>query len=192
MAKGNKGLTIFLCVLLGLLVAGLGVFCAFYFGFLGDGKAVLSYNGAIMENGQSLGQIESGGEFTVVGKDKYEVKIEAYATAENDFVFTVGDAEYSWRNQNGKDLTSGFSLTDEGGADGLYHTFKLSFDDFEGILAQYLNTEEAIEVPGGRPAEDIFKLTIVPIGAEKSVLEVTFSPLIAVESIVLTPEEVIF
>ena len=87
---------IFIVLLVVVLLAGVGVFLYFYFTQGGNPPVVggnglsLCLNGTKIENGGSLGLLDSGQEFTVENAEKYDVQIYAYCTQENDFALTVG------------------------------------------------------------------------------------------------------
>ncbi len=67
-------------------------------------------DGREIENSASLGLLDSGQEFTVESSSKYDVKVFAYSTRENDFTLTVGDEPYTWGNFDGRNITAGFTF----------------------------------------------------------------------------------
>ena len=83
MAKLKRILIVLLVV---VLLAGVGVFLYFYFTQGGSPPVVggnglsLYLNGTKIENGGSLGLLDSGQEFTVENAEKYDVQIYAYCT----------------------------------------------------------------------------------------------------------------
>ena len=92
----------------------MGVFLYFYFtqggspSVVGGNGLSLCLNGTKIENGGSLGLLDSGQEFTVENAEKYDVQIYAYCTQENDFALTVGEEPYTWGDFDGRNLTAGF------------------------------------------------------------------------------------
>ena len=100
---------IFIVLLVVVLLAGVGVFLYFYFTQGGSPPVVggnglsLCLNGTKIENGGSLGLLDSGQEFTVENAEKHDVQIYAYCTQENDFAYTWGDFD-------GRNLTAGFDF----------------------------------------------------------------------------------
>lgn len=119
MAKLERFIVALLVV---VLLAGVGVFLYFYFAQGGSPPVVggngfsVYLNGTKIENGGSLGLLDSGQEFTVENAKKYDVQIYAYCTQENDFALTVGDEPYTWGDFDGRNLTAGFDFarTDTG------------------------------------------------------------------------------
>lgn len=184
--RGNKGLTVFLCVLLAVLILAVGGFCAFYFGYLGDGKVILTQDGTRIESGQSLGRIESGTELGLIGTGEYEISIEAYTAEDNDFAFTVGEAEYRWQDLAGQNMTGCFVL-ERGGLAG-FGTLTISFSGIKGVLQKFFNTEK-ITIMEAVPEKDLFRLVIAEDREERAL--VTFG-LCEIESIVLDPPYIIF
>ena len=124
MAKLKRILIVLLVV---VLLAGVGVFLYFYFTqggsppVVGGNDLSLYLNGTKIENGGSLGLLDSGQEFTVENAEKYDVQIYAYCTQENDFALTVGEEPYTWGDFegeepytwgdfDGRNLTAGFDF----------------------------------------------------------------------------------
>ena len=107
---------IFIVLLVVVLLAGVGVFLYFYFTQGGSPPVVggnglsLCLNGTKIENGGSLGLLDSGQEFYVENAEKYDVQIYAYCTQENDFALTVGEEPYTWGDFDGRNLTAGFDF----------------------------------------------------------------------------------
>ena len=184
--RGNKGLTLFLCVLLAVLILAVSGFCTFYFGYLGDGKVILTQDGTRIESGQSLGRIESGTDLGLIGTGEYTISIEAYAAEENDFAFIVGEAEYRWQDIDGQNMTGGFVL-ERGGLAG-FGTLTISFSGIKNVLQKFFDTEE-ITITEAVPEKDLFRLLISSGGEEQAL--VTFG-LCEIESIVLDPSYIIF
>ena len=184
--RGNKGLTLFLCVLLAVLILAVSGFCTFYFGYLGDGKVILTQDGTRIESGQSLGRIESGTELGLIGTGEYEIAVYAYAGEGNDFAFAVGEAEYRWQDLAGQDMTGGFVLERDGLAG--FGTLTISFSGIKNVLQKFFDTEE-LTITDVVPEKDLFRLVIAEDGDAR--LSVTFG-LLELESITLDPSYIIF
>ncbi len=184
--SGSKARTVILCIVLGVLILAAGGFCAFYFGYLGDGKVLLTQAGQRIESGDSLGRVESGTEFGLIGTGEYDINIYAYASEGNDFSFRVGAAEErSWAEMDGQDLTPGFGL-ERGGFAG-FGSLTVTFTGLEDILQTFFEAE--IAFTDAVPEEDLFRLVIAEGGETR--LSVTFG-LLELESLTLDPPYIIF
>ena len=180
--SGSKAWTAILVILLILLLAGLTGFCVYYFVYAGSGRPSLLYNGEELESGGTLGRLESGTEFRLLGGKGATVRIEAYAEAENDFPLQVGGTEYRWTDFSGRDMTNGFDIERSGLAG--YETLTISYAGFEEIVQGSIGTE--LSVAAGEITEAWFRLVLEPGGTE-----VYFSVAIDLE-ITLDPPYIIF
>ena len=99
MAKLKRILIVLLVV---VLLAGVGVFLYFYFTqggsppVVGGNSLSLCLNGTKIENGGSLGLLDSGQEFTVENAEKYDVQIYAYCTQESELIVLGNSAFFSY------------------------------------------------------------------------------------------------
>ena len=158
----RKVRTAILVILLILLLAGLTGFCVYYFVYASADRPTLYYNGAALESGGTLGRLESGTEFRLLGGKGATVRIEAYAEAENDFPLQVGGTEYRWTDFSGRDMTNGFVIERSGVAGD--ETVTISYEGFEEIVQGSIGT--GLTVTAGEITDAWFRLVLEPGGTE--------------------------
>lgn len=194
MSGGSKAWTILLWILLGVLMSGLAAFCVYHFIFAdikpshGE-SSELEYQGRKLEDGEEIGQIESGAEFILFSGEECVIRIEAYEAQANDFAFNIGGREYQWQNFAGEDLTEGFSLERNGSKEN--ETFRIDFEGFEGIMQKIIGTEEQVAVPMGENAPQEVRFSLIVSPEEGESLSVVFSVPIT-QTIILDPPYIIF
>ena len=151
--KRSTIVTIIVVLLLLALAAGIIVGIVQVFGN-DDGETFgITVNGKRYER-DAGGLILDKTTTVAVTADEYEISLRTQAV-EEDFIFHVGDEEYTWSDTVYHDFTPGFGLYVDG------NTFTLTYTDLAGILSAALSYDvNDIYVPDVPTDEDLFVLSI--------------------------------